>query len=109
MSKKNTITRLDFIGAVAAVGAAGLSACATNSERTARMWAADRNSGQLPARGEFVVRGAYVVTMDPKLGDIPNGDVHVRNGALVAIDTEEVIAKAAEAFHAARQRAGGPY
>ncbi len=29
--------------------------------------------------------------------------------SLVAIDTEEVINKAAEAFHAARKRAGGPY
>ena len=31
------------------------------------------------------MRNAYVVTMDPKLGDIPNGDVHVRNGALIAV------------------------
>ena len=31
------------------------------------------------------MRNAYVVTMDNKLGDIPNGDVHVRNGALVAV------------------------
>lgn len=42
-------------------------------------------AGQLPPRGEFVVRNAYVVTMDPQLGDIPRGDVHVRNGALVAV------------------------
>jgi hypothetical protein len=33
-----------------------------------------------PPRGEFIGRNAYIVTMDPKLGDIPNGDVHVRNG-----------------------------
>jgi cytosine/adenosine deaminase-related metal-dependent hydrolase len=45
----------------------------------------DRTSGKLPARGEFVVRNAYVVTMDAKRGDIPVGDVHVRNGALVAV------------------------
>jgi 5-methylthioadenosine/S-adenosylhomocysteine deaminase len=30
-------------------------------------------------------------------------------GELVAIDTEEVIRKAADSFHAARKRAGGPY
>ena len=35
----------------------------------------------LPARGEFVVRGAHVLTMDPALGELPSGDVHVRNGA----------------------------
>jgi cytosine/adenosine deaminase-related metal-dependent hydrolase len=39
----------------------------------------------LPARGEFVVRGAHVLTMDPARGDLPSGDVHVRNGAIVAV------------------------
>lgn len=85
MEKDNTFSRRDFIGAVAAVGAVGLSACATNSQQTSRLWATDRTSGKLPPRGEFVVRNAYVVTMDPKLADIPIGDVHVRNGALVAV------------------------
>ena len=85
MAEENTISRRKFIGAVAAVGAVGLSACVTNTQQASHLWAADRKSGQLPTRGEFVVRNAYVVTMDPKLGDIPNGDVHVRNGALVAV------------------------
>jgi cytosine/adenosine deaminase-related metal-dependent hydrolase len=85
MGKDNTISRRDFIGAVAAVSAAGLADCSTGSQPSSPLWAADRASGQLPPRGEFVVRNAYVVTMDPKLGDIPNGDVHVRNGALVAV------------------------
>jgi cytosine/adenosine deaminase-related metal-dependent hydrolase len=85
MADENTFSRRKFLGAVAAVGAVGLSACATNTERTSRLWTADKKSGQLPPRDEFIVRGAYVVTMDPKLGDIPNGDVHVRNGALVAV------------------------
>jgi len=87
MADENTLSRRKFIGAVAAVGAVGLSACATNSQPSSRLWAADRTSGKLPPRGEFVVRNAYIVTMDPKLGDIPNGDVHVRNGALVAVGT----------------------
>jgi len=39
----------------------------------------------LPARVEFVVRGAYVVTMDPGLADLPAGDVHVRDGSIVAV------------------------
>jgi cytosine/adenosine deaminase-related metal-dependent hydrolase len=39
----------------------------------------------LPARGEFVIRGAHVLTMDAVLGEIPSGDVHVRNGAIVAV------------------------
>jgi len=39
----------------------------------------------LPARGEFVVRGAHVLTMDERLGDFAAGDVHVRDGAIVAV------------------------
>ncbi len=42
-------------------------------------------SGALPARGEFVVRGGHVLTMDANLGDLPGGDVHVRDGAIVAV------------------------
>ncbi len=39
----------------------------------------------LPARGEFVLRNGYVLTMDPSLGDIADGDVHVRNGEIIAV------------------------
>src|SRR5262249_4600612 len=39
----------------------------------------------LPARGDFVVRGAHVLTMDRDLGDLATGDVHVRNGEIVAV------------------------
>src|SRR5512132_3367060 len=85
MTTTNTITRRDFIGAVTVLSAAGLAACSAASQPSSRLWAADRTSGKLPPRGEFVVRNAYIVTMDPKLGDIPSGDVHVRNGALVAV------------------------
>src|SRR5919202_1071584 len=42
----------------------------------------------LPQRGEFVVRGATVLTMDPAIGDLPRGDVHVRDGAIVAVAPE---------------------
>ena len=39
----------------------------------------------LPARGEFVVRGAHVLSMDDKIGDLAVGDVHVRDGAIVTV------------------------
>jgi cytosine/adenosine deaminase-related metal-dependent hydrolase len=41
--------------------------------------------GPLPARGEFVVRGGHVLTMDQTLGDLPVGDVHVGDGSVVAV------------------------
>jgi 5-methylthioadenosine/S-adenosylhomocysteine deaminase len=44
-----------------------------------------RPAVKLPPRGEFVLHNAYVMTMDPELGDIPGGDVHIRNGEIVAV------------------------
>jgi 5-methylthioadenosine/S-adenosylhomocysteine deaminase len=39
----------------------------------------------LPARDEFVVRRAKVLTMDPHLAELDNGDVHVRDGVIIAV------------------------
>jgi cytosine/adenosine deaminase-related metal-dependent hydrolase len=39
----------------------------------------------LPPRREFVIRAATVLTMDLSLGDFATGDVHVRDGAIVAV------------------------
>src|SRR5262252_7367781 len=40
---------------------------------------------QLPPRREFVIRGANVLSMDPIIGDFAAGDVHVRDGEIVAV------------------------
>lgn len=37
------------------------------------------------AAGEFLIRGAHVLTMDERLGDLPDGDIHVRDGSIVAV------------------------
>jgi cytosine/adenosine deaminase-related metal-dependent hydrolase len=42
-------------------------------------------SSKLPARSEFVIKDAYVITIDEALGEIENGSVHVRDGAIVAV------------------------
>ena len=34
---------------------------------------------------EFVIRNACVLTMDPQLGELPSGDIHIRNGEIVAV------------------------
>jgi 5-methylthioadenosine/S-adenosylhomocysteine deaminase len=85
MSQQNTISRRGFLEAIAALGSLGLASCAANERQASKFSAAERTIGKLPPRGEFVVRNAYVVTMDPKLGDLPRADVHVRNGALIAV------------------------
>jgi cytosine/adenosine deaminase-related metal-dependent hydrolase len=69
------------------IGATALTAAAATAGRAA----AQANPGAaapaatLPARGEFVIRGANVLTMDPALGDLAVGDVYVRDGAIVAV------------------------
>ena len=65
-------------------GAAALAAASVAPRRTMGQGAA-RPGSTLPARGEFVVRGAHVLSMDASIGDLPSGDVHVRNGAIVAV------------------------
>ena len=42
-------------------------------------------SPSLPARDEFVIRGAYVLSTDAAVGEFPQGDVHVREGRIVAV------------------------
>src|SRR5579862_2926654 len=37
------------------------------------------------ARGALVVRGGYVITMDPAVGDLPSADVLVSDGAIAAV------------------------
>jgi cytosine/adenosine deaminase-related metal-dependent hydrolase len=36
-------------------------------------------------QGEFLIRNAYVLTMDAATGDIANGDVHIRAGTIAAV------------------------
>ncbi len=60
---------------------------------------AGRSAKALPARGEFVIRGATVLTMDAGTGDFARGDVHVRDGAIVAV-AKEITAPAASAIDA---------
>ncbi|MGH9678698.1 MAG: amidohydrolase family protein [Candidatus Acidiferrales bacterium] len=59
-------------------------------------------SENLPARAEFIVRNGYVLTMDETLGDLPDGDVHVKNGAIVAVG-KNLKAPGAEVLDARRR------
>lgn len=43
---------------------------------------------RLPEREEFVIRRAHMLTMDATLGNLPQGDVHVRNGEILAVGND---------------------
>ena len=61
--------------ALGALGAVGLPAA----------YAAPAAAPRLPARGNIVIRNAYVMTMEPATPDIKDGDVHVKDGVIVAV------------------------
>ena len=71
-------------GILVGAGAAGVSA----SSVTAATAADDgdlESSARHGRRREFVVRNAYVLSMDTEVGDFRRGDVHVRHGRIVAV------------------------
>lgn len=74
------VSRRGFVGGAVALGAAGMVPAAAGARER-------RHGGRdgLPRRGEFVVKGAHVLTMDDQLGNVAGGDVHVRNGRIVAV------------------------
>jgi cytosine/adenosine deaminase-related metal-dependent hydrolase len=80
--RKDGIDRRTILTGTTALGAAGLLPRRALAQAGAP---GTRPAASLPARGEFVVRGAHVLSMDDKIGDLASGDVHVRDGAIVAV------------------------
>jgi 5-methylthioadenosine/S-adenosylhomocysteine deaminase len=87
MTERFGVSRRGFLGTAAATGVGGLVAGPAAARPGGARGAAGRHApdGRLPRRTDFVVRNAYVLTMDPELGDIPGGDVQVRRGRIVAV------------------------
>jgi 5-methylthioadenosine/S-adenosylhomocysteine deaminase len=73
------------MGSLAAFAASGLTAFPAFSAQPKKARRGHGPAAALPARGEIVLRNAYVMTMDSALGDIPGGDVHIKNGEIVAV------------------------
>lgn len=84
------IDRRTVLKTAAAFAATGLGSCLP----LVQTGPGGRSAGPLPGRGEFVIRGATVLTLDAGIGDFARGDVHVRDGAIVAVAAEIVVATA---------------
>jgi len=78
------VTRRSLLGGAAMLGASAMAGCATQ-EQSAQ---AAVTPGSLPGRGEFIIRNALILSMDPAIGDLPRGDIHVRQGEIVAVRPE---------------------
>jgi 5-methylthioadenosine/S-adenosylhomocysteine deaminase len=91
-------TRRRLLAGATAFGAAGMGlalapADAQEQKKPRKSQAAAKpkapSTGEdpnLPARGNYVIRNAYIMSMEKGIGDIPDGHVHVRNGEIVAVD-----------------------
>lgn len=66
-------------------GAIGMTALLGDLRAPLRVARASAKPVDEVPRGEFVVRNAAVVTMDPAIPNLPRGDIHVRNGVIVAV------------------------
>ena len=73
--------RRGFIRGAAALGTAGLF----SSPLMAQAPNAATGSTRLPARGEFTITNAYIMTMERDFGDMPGASLHVRDGEIVAV------------------------
>ena len=79
------------LGLLAAGGALAGNAAASgigDTGKGAATSSAQSSRAVLPDRGEFIIRGGTVVTMDDTLGTLSSGDVHVRDGSITAIDQD---------------------
>ena len=70
------LSRRDWLKAAGAVGAAFVSP---------GLRAQIAQGSTMPPKQELLIRNAHVLTMDAALGDLPNGDVHVRDGRIAAV------------------------
>lgn len=84
------------------LGGAGVVATAALARELATSDAWAQAGPALPGRSEFVLRGGYVLTMDAALGDLEVGDVHVRDGGIVAVGAR-IDAPGAEIIDASRK------
>jgi 5-methylthioadenosine/S-adenosylhomocysteine deaminase len=69
-----SLRRRDFVSGALAVGVLG-----------AAPFRYAHSQARVAQPSNFVIRNAYVLTMDAELGDMPGADVHVRDGAIAAV------------------------
>ena len=93
-----TLNRRRLLQGAAALTTAALAPRTLFAQTPARNAATP--GAPLPPRGEFVIRGATVLTMDPAVPDLAGGDVHVRDGAIVAV-AQRIEAPAAQVIDGA--------
>ncbi len=80
LTRRDLITGTAKLGLLAATGVAAGNACSQTGESKA--------GGGLPPQGEYLIRGGYILSMDADVGEMDRGDVHVKDGGIVAVAPE---------------------
>ncbi len=78
------VDRRSFLGRSLALGALTLSGLWGKAALASNTYI-QNPSPSLPPRGNYLIRQAYIITVDPQLGDIPQGNIHIQNGVIVAV------------------------
>ena len=79
------VTRRTLLRTAAAASVTGLASSVPFAQTGP---SANAPATALPARGEWLIRGATVLSMDTAIGDFARADVHVRNGVIVSVGKE---------------------
>jgi 5-methylthioadenosine/S-adenosylhomocysteine deaminase len=92
MHRNRQFSRRGVLVGTASIGAAGLAglaasdpAAAAKADAKAKAVTAQSAGVRLPTRGNYLIQGAYVMTMERDVGDIADGSVHVKDGEIVAV------------------------
>jgi cytosine/adenosine deaminase-related metal-dependent hydrolase len=96
---KTTLTRRELVGGTAKLGLLAAGGMLAGEVTAGEGGKKSRADGKLPAQGEYLISGAYVLSMDPDIGHVEKGNVHVRNGKIVAVGAD-VAAPEAKAIDA---------
>src|SRR5262245_26883799 len=78
-----SFSRRALMQGAAALGGAALIPQGLSAQQVART--ASAPGARVPGRGERIIRGAAVLTMDRAVPDLAAGTVHVRDGAIIAV------------------------
>lgn len=76
------LSRRSFLSKSVLLGAAAGVAGYTGAFADAISAPLQKQDQSLPPQGHYLIKNAYVLTMDAKLGDLPQGDVLVQNGEI---------------------------
>jgi 5-methylthioadenosine/S-adenosylhomocysteine deaminase len=78
---QSRISRRSFLGKSMLLGAAGVAGYTGAFAHAIEPHVPPQDQG-LPPQGHYLIKNAYVLTMDANLGDIQEGDVLVQNGEI---------------------------